>query len=197
MCKVPKPGQHVRVAVRTPRSCTVSGSAASLAKLCRMATLAVVLGMKDSLPLDLASAVVTGATGLAGHDVFHGELVVAELALFFENLVVMAIIAGRAGIDMQLVGEERVLEVLLVLLDLEDDVPTVFFSWAAADFTTIALAKPGSLSSVLSIVLTKRTATATSVTVGARYLMIFMGSPAFFFSPGGSILTAATDGFST
>ena len=94
MCTVPKSGQHVRVAVRTPRSCTVSGSTASLAKLCRMATLAVVLGMKDSLPLDLASAVVTGATGLAGHDVFHGELVVAELPFLLEDLVIVAIVAG-------------------------------------------------------------------------------------------------------
>ena len=94
MERVSKSGAPVRLAVRTPRSCTLSGSAASLAKLCRVATLAVVLGMKDSLPLDLASAVVTGATGLAGHDVFHGELVVAELALFFEDPVVVAIIAG-------------------------------------------------------------------------------------------------------
>ena len=112
-----------------------------------MAALAVVLGVEDSLALDLGTAVVTGATGLAGHDVLHGELVVAELALFFEDLVVVAIIAGRAGIDMQLVGEERMLEILFVLLGLEDDVPAVFFFLGGGRFSHdhAGKARPGIL----------------------------------------------------
>ena len=59
-----------------------------------MTALAVVLGMEDGLVLDHGTPIVAGSAGLARHDVFHGELVVAELALFFEDPVVVAIIAG-------------------------------------------------------------------------------------------------------
>ena len=93
-----------------------------------MTALAVVLGMEDGLVLDHGTPIVAGSAGLALHDVLHGELVVAELALAFEDLVVMTIFAGRAGVEMELVAEDRVPELLLVLLHLEDDVsPMLFF----------------------------------------------------------------------
>ena len=93
-----------------------------------MTALAVVLGMEDGLVLDHGTPIVAGSAGLALHDILHGELVVADLAFALENLVIVAVLAGRAGIEMELVAEDRVSEFLPVLLHLEDDVsPMLFF----------------------------------------------------------------------